>query len=217
VIVIGEIKQLILQLTPSVLSRLNYVAMVADLAVWCRRHPCPTFSSRHELYQSLVKSDDRIDFLEFGVARGKSLEWWLEYNKNLESKFRGYDVFSGLPERWMRLPEKTFAQPVPQIDDDRCEIIVGMFQNTLIQRPEFHGGKIIIHMDADLYSSTLYILTTVKPPSGSIVIFDEFSSPLHEFKAFSEFAESHYADYAVLGKTANYTQVAMELRDAAAR
>jgi hypothetical protein len=161
-----------------------------------------------------VKPTDRIDFLEFGVGKGTSLKWWLNYNQNPESRFRGYDVFTGLPERWMRLPETTFAQPVPQIEDQRCEIVVGMFQDTIRRQPQFHGGKIIIHMDADLYSSTLYLLTTIKPPAGSLVVFDEFSAPLHEFKAFSEYVESHYANYTVLGKTENYTQIAMELHAA---
>jgi hypothetical protein len=206
-----KLKSLVLRCTPSFLSRLDYVALVARLSAWCRKNPCQVFNDRFKMYQFLVNPTDHIDYLEFGVGNGESLKWWLNYNKNSKSRFRGYDIFTGLPERWMRLPESTFAQPPPTIEDSRCQIIVGMFQETILERPEFHEGKRIIHLDADLYSSTLYILSTIKPPVGSILIFDEFSAPMHEFKAFSEYVESHYMTYRLLGRTANYTQVAMEI------
>jgi O-methyltransferase len=206
-----KLKSLVLRETPSFLSRLNYVAMIGSLSTWCRKNPCRVFDSRFDMCEFLVKPTEQIDFLEFGVGNGQSLKWWLNYNLNSKSRFRGYDVFTGLPEKWMRLPEKTFAQPLPQIEDDRCQLIVGMFQETVRQCPPFNEGKIIIHMDADLYSSTLYILTTIKPPPGSILVFDEFSAPMHEYKAFSEYVESHYARYNVIGRTVNYTQVAMEM------
>ena len=163
------------------------------------------------MFESLVTSTDQIDFLEFGVGSAESLRWWLAYNRHEGSRFRGYDIFTGLPEKWMRLPKSAFAQAPPDIADPRCEIIVGMFQETVLQQPQFHGGKIIIHLDADLYKSTLYVLSTVKPPAGSILIFDEFSAPTHEFKAFSEYVESHYVKYRLLGRTANYTQLAIEI------
>jgi len=208
---IGRIKNLVLQCTPSFLAGLNYIAMVAKLSAWCRKNPCQTYNDRFSMYESLVKPTDRIDYLEFGVGNAESLKWWLNYNRHGDSRFRGYDIFTGLPEKWMRLPKSAFAQSLPEIADPRCEIIVGMFQQTMLQRPQFHGGKILIHLDADLYSSTLYVLTTVKPPAGSILIFDEFSAPMHEFKAFSEYVESHYVNYRLLGRTANYTQVATEI------
>ena len=41
-------------------------------------------------------------------------------------------------------------------------------------------------MDADLYSSTLYVLTMLAPylKAGDIVMFDEFTVPRHEYLAF---------------------------------
>jgi len=208
---IGIVKSLVLRCTPSFLSGLDYIAMVAKLSAWCRKNPCQTFDDRFALCESLVKPDDQIDYLEFGVGNAESLKWWLNYNRHDDSRFRGYDIFTGLPERWMRLPKSAFAQSPPDIADQRCQIIVGMFQETVLQPPQFHGGKVVIHLDADLYSSTLYVLTTVKPPAGSILIFDEFSAPTHEFKAFAEYVESHYINCRLLGRTANYTQVAMEI------
>ena len=47
----------------------------------------------------------------------------------------------------------------------------------------------MINNDSDLYSPTLYTLTMLhsRLVPGSIVIFDEFSSPLHEFRALHDY------------------------------
>jgi len=68
-------------------------------------------------------------------------------------------------------------------------------------------------MDADLYSSTLYALTTLSPfiQKGDIIFFDEFNVPLHEFKAFTEWTRSFYIDYEVLGSVNNFYQVAIKI------
>ena len=51
----------------------------------------------------------------------------------------------------------------------------------------------LLHIDCDLYSSTDYVLSTLKPAirSGTVIVFDEyFNYPgwkQHEHKAFEEF------------------------------
>ena len=78
---------------------------------------------------------------------------------------------------------------LPPISDPRLEFIVGYFQDSLIpflNRYPLRRRK-IIHMDADLYSSTLYVLALLAPHlrSGDIVVFDEFGSlrmAQHEFR-----------------------------------
>ena len=64
-------------------------------------------------------------------------------------------------------------------------------------------GQLIIHMDADLYSSTLYALCKLDNviKEGTIIIFDEFSSVLHESRALEDYAVSHLRDYEVLCST----------------
>jgi hypothetical protein len=87
-------------------------------------------------------------------------------------RFYGFDSFIGLPERWtpnakIDLGLGAFSQKgsPPDVSDSRVEFIKGWIQNTL---PEFiHSGQIapsrthLIHFDADLYSATLFILTTL--------------------------------------------------------
>jgi O-methyltransferase len=76
-------------------------------------------------------------------------------------------------------------------------------------------SRLIIHNDADLFSSTLYSLATIDPflQPGSILIFDEFANPLHEWKAFQDYVSAFQRSFKVLGAAGEYyTQVAMELQ-----
>ena len=68
----------------------------------------------------------------------------------------------------------------------------------------------MIHLDADLFSSTLYALTSMAPclNTGDILFFDEFNVPNHEFLAFKIFTESYYVKTKLLGAVNNYYQTA---------
>jgi len=68
-------------------------------------------------------------------------------------------------------------------------------------------------MDADLYTSTLFVLTSISPflGKGDILIFDEFNVPMHEFKAFTEWTQSYYIKYEVLAAVNNFYQVAFRI------
>ena len=103
----------------------------------------------------------------------------------------------------------------PIIWDSRCKLIKGMFQDTLIpflKRYNSSRNK-IIHMDADLYSSTLFVLMTLTPylHKDDIIIFDEFNVPLHEFKAFKDWTDSTYTKYKVICGVNNFHQIAIRL------
>jgi O-methyltransferase len=64
----------------------------------------------------------------------------------------------------------------------------------------------IIMMDADLYSATLYTLTSLAPfpKTGDIIFFDEFAVPTHEFKAFHDFVQSYYSNLKPIAAANNY-------------
>jgi hypothetical protein len=72
----------------------------------------------------------------------------------------------------------------------------------------------VIHLDADLYSATLFVLSQLyaKLKPGDIILFDEFNVPMSEFRAFEDFASSFYVDYEVIGAVNNYFQLAVRIK-----
>lgn len=201
---------------------------MAELSKWISKHKksCNNdfytssfkYRKRELLYEQVIVDyglDANIDYLEFGVSRGSSFKWWVNRIGNLEARFYGFDTFSGLPEAWGSFKKGAMGNGnrPPTIDDDRCEFFQGLFQQTLIPFLRDHKSdkRKVIHMDADIYSATLYVLTIITPfiKSGDIIFFDEFSVPLHEFKSFSEWTKSFYIDYEVLGGVNNFYQVAI--------
>ena len=176
---------------------------------------------RFGLYQFVfdhLHLDGAIQYLEFGVFKGDSISWWIEHNKNSDSHFTGFDTFTGLPEDWNFRYEKghfSTGGKTPDINDPRCSFEKGLFQDTLqkfIEKTPLNK-KTIIHLDADLYSSTLYVLTTLaaKLKKGDALIFDEFSVAKSEFRAFMDVTQSYNIKYKVLGAVNNYHQVAFEI------
>lgn len=147
-----------------------------------------------ELFARYQLSATRINFLEFGVAAGDSMRWWVSRNGHPASAFIGFDTFTGLPEDWGRVTKGTFSTggSVPSIDDERCRFVKGLFQHTLVPtlgQIQWTVARTVVHIDADLYSSTLYVLMAVNAhlKEGDIVMFDEFGSVCDEFRAFLDF------------------------------
>lgn len=181
--------------------------------------PRRDYTKRYKLYDYLVNSqnlkNEAFDYLEFGVSTAMSFKWWVANNKNSNSKFYGFDTFEGLPESWGTYKKGAMAANIPVMDDTRVEFVQGLFQDSV---PEFllahdlnNGRKKILHLDADLFSSTLYALTCFAPylKKGDILLFDEFNVPNHEFHAFKCFSESYYIKTRLLGAVNNYYQVAL--------
>jgi len=163
-----------------------------------------------------IKNQD-FDYLEFGVAEGASIKWWTDKIKNPNCRFYGFDVFTGLPEDFgvMKKNDYDTKGNTPKIDDDRVKFVSGMFQDSL---PNFlknfnSNRRKVIHMDADLYTSTLFVLTALYPTlrKDDIIIFDEFGVPTHEFKAFTEIVDSYKLKFKVIGAVNNYLQLAIKL------
>lgn len=179
------------------------------------------YNKRYELYNYILKKeeiDGNIDYLEFGVASGNSFKWWLNRIKDDQSRFYGFDTFTGLPEKWghYNIGDMGPQGNVPEFHDKRATLINGIFQKSLNEFLNKYDikRKIIIHMDADLYSSTSYVLhsLTTYIRSGDIIIFDEFNVPMHEFKAFSEWTKTNYVEYEVIASVNNFLQVAIKIK-----
>jgi O-methyltransferase len=178
------------------------------------------YAKRYDLYSHLINNEalgGPIDFFEFGVSKGLSFRWWVEHLNHSGAEFFGFDTFSGLPENWGSFKKGAMGNnnEPPAMNDERCHFYQGLFQQTL---PEFlksykSDKRKLIHMDADLYTSTLFVLTSVSPflKKGDIILFDEFNVPMHEFKAFSEWVRSYYINYKVIGAVNNFYQVAIRV------
>lgn len=114
-------------------------------------------------------------WLEFGVASGNTINY---ISKFTNDKVYGFDSFEGLPEKWRDGFDKgAFSRNgnLPHVNNN-VELIKGWFSETLLNFIQIHNKKVsFIHMDADLYSSTKYILDTLKNyiDKDCIIIFDE--------------------------------------------
>ncbi len=196
---------------------------------WLAAHPCDkSFGDRTAMYDYInaeVIGAEPIDYLEFGVFEGYTIRYWSELNRSEPSRFIGFDCFEGLPEKWdtsalgfTALTDKTFNVngAIPVIDDARVEFVKGYFQDTV---PGFldtfkPANRLVLHMDADLYTSTLYVLCSLDRliKKGTVIIFDEFFSINHEFRALNDYVSSFRRKYTLLVYTSpHYYQVAIRI------
>lgn len=88
------------------------------------------------------------------------------------------------------------------------EFVRGLFQNTVREflRSAQLNHRLIVHLDADLYSSTLFVLATLHPVlnSGAILIFDEFSCVNCGFRALMDYCSSFYRKFAPVGHAGTF-------------
>ena len=179
------------------------------------------YNKRYELYNFLYTSNmasGPINYLEFGVAQGHSFKWWALHNQDPATRLYGFDTFTGLPEAWdqFKAGDMSTQGKVPDIKDTRVEFLKGLFQETL---PDFlkrldRTKRNVIHMDADLYTSTLYVLTMLDPylKPGDIILFDEFGVPTHEFLAWQNYTASYPRKFELVAAANNYFFTAFRLK-----
>lgn len=209
-------------------------AYLSKFSEWKSNHSNPPFNDfylrkfdsqkRDEVYDFLFKHENLespIDYLEFGVYSGRTFYWWLNHNTHKDSEFHGFDTFTGLPEKWdlFNAGDMSVGGQIPSTDDSRAFFYKGLFQETLHPFLENYGNKNrkVIHLDADLYSSTLFVLTQLWQylKKDDILIFDEYGVPLHEFRAFEDFCKSFYLEYEVIYAGNNYFQLAVKITNPA--
>lgn len=195
---------------------------MSRLSRWVSLQPKPEFNDfpstwdyekRYKLYEHVLQTENLeqpLVYLEFGVANGQSFNWWMGHNQHPDSLFFGFDTFTGLPEDFGNFKKGTFntVHNIPSIPDQRGKFFQGLFQQTF---PDFlrtfsNSNRKVIMLDADLFSSTLFVLTSLSPHlrEGDILFFDEFGVPTHEFMAFKHFVESHYIPLEFIASANNY-------------
>lgn len=183
-------------------------------------NPAPVIYPKHtrmsQLYPTvgrMIGEDAAVTYLEFGVWKGASIKKMASIFTNPTARFIGFDSFRGLPEAWGNMPAGQFSVEgeIPSTTDERISFVKGYFQNTLpgfledlrCGRSQPPPGPVLVHFDADLYSSTLFLLSMLwQHIADYYFIFDEFFDDeviaLHDFLsaypmeiAFYAGAESH--------------------------
>ncbi|HCL83687.1 MAG TPA: hypothetical protein DIC22_06920, partial [Chitinophagaceae bacterium] len=188
--------------------------LINDFYSWKRDYP-----RRLELFDVVAAhyglDKNPILYLEFGVASGSSFFWWMKKNIHPDSLFRGFDTFEGLPEDWGGFKKGAMAFNQREAHDGRAEFIRGIFQASLHPFIESNKDLLshkpkIIHLDADLFSSTIFVLSQLYPylKKGDIIFFDEFNVANHEFLAFKIFTDSFYVKLRAIGAVNNFYQTA---------
>ena len=157
-------------------------------------------------HMKLQHKEDTL-WLEFGVASGKTINYISKFTKN---SVYGFDSFEGLPEKWRDGFDKGAFNNngnLPRVNSN-VVLVKGWFNLTLLDFIKTHNKKIsFLHIDCDLYSSTKYILDTLKDyiDTDCIVVFDElvnypgFDGDKGELKAFYEFINEYNVDYEWIG------------------
>lgn len=138
--------------------------------------------------------------VEFGVGSGTSTRIIAGHMPVV-----GFDSGQGLPEDWRpEFPKHSFAYDIPEVDN--AIVVEGWFEDTL-PGTDFEGLGFIglVHLDADLYSSTATALKYIGPHlrPGAVVVFDEWfgypTAEQHEQRAWREFADGTGISWTVVG------------------
>jgi len=113
---------------------------------------------------------------EFGVREGRSLKWLIEaYPKQI---IHAFDSWRGLPEDWdhgQGVVADMSCNP-PDVPE-HVLLYEGWFKDTIPLWTTNHKGPIsFLHMDADIYSSTIEVLSKLNEQivPGTVIVFDEF-------------------------------------------
>lgn len=146
-------------------------------------------------------------YMEFGVFTGGTMRYMAK--RKPKAEFHGFDSFEGLPNDWSGMPfvKSTFSVKgaLPKVPSN-VSLHKGWFNETLPAWRKAHQGKVaFMHIDCDLYSSTVDILENLadRMQAGTIVLFDEyFNYPNwenHEYKAWKEFVAKYHVQYEYIG------------------
>ena len=185
----------------------------------------PNFTCDYDLHEWIATTQldpdllSRGTVLEFGVATGRTLNQfahWLPYKP-----VHGFDGFVGLPEDWTsRMRKGFFARSnLPQVRKN-CQLWVGWFDQTLPkfkEKIQLYRPIALLHVDCDLYSSTVTILNNLKDNivPGTVIVFDEYLNypgwHMDEYRAWQEHVKAWGRSYEYIGRVGRHQQVAVRV------
>ena len=149
------------------------------------------------------------DYAEFGVYRGgcARLIHALMFG---DRKLHLFDSFEGLPDDWTESKKagafRLEPDQIPTFNSRRAVLHKGWFKDTVPEWAKTMTGSLaFVHMDADLYSSTLDALFGINKlvAKGTIILFDEyvFGAQDDEHRAFTDWAEQYSRKFEYLWRT----------------
>jgi hypothetical protein len=199
---------------------LNAAVSYLETGRWLAAHgyrPSVRVAGTRELIDLIIKDvrNKNVLYLEFGVYRGESIRYWSSQLQNPQSNLHGFDSFEGLPENWnIDSPKGRFTTngSIPVIDDPRVKFFKGWFDETLPQYRIPPHDILVLYLDADLYSSTIYVLNKLKSSihPGTYIYFDEFADRSNELRAFAEFLNGSGAHFKLLAATRDNAKVVFQ-------
>jgi hypothetical protein len=185
----------------------------------------PNFDTDYDLHKWITTTQldsellSRGTVLEFGVATGRTLNQFAHW---LPTKpIHGFDGFVGLPEDWTSRMRKGFfaRSTLPRVRKN-CQLWVGWFNETLPtfkQKIQLTRPIALLHVDCDLYSSTVTILNKLKDNivPGTVIVFDEYINypgwQLDEFRAWQEHCKMYGIKYEYIGRVSRHQKVAIRV------
>ena len=152
----------------------------------------------------LKQKEDTL-WLEFGVGGGSTINYIASQTPGI---VHGFDSFYGNPEKCREGFEAGHynRDGVPPQVASNVILVQGLFQDTLKDFLVSQNKKIsFVHFDCDLYSSTKFVLDSIKDyiDDGCIIVFDEFVNFVGfgeaEYQAFYDFLSENNVDYELIG------------------
>lgn len=158
---------------------------------------------KRHLYQILpyAKLDGHI--IEFGVYKGKTIS--IIASVWQDQTIWGFDSFVGLPEDWRTNSQDALhSHPAGHFDlrndpkkptyPTNANLVAGWFNESLPSWIEQNPGPIkFLHIDCDLYSSTLTVLELLNSQivPGTVIAFDEMY-PWNGLKHYDLWEQGEY-------------------------
>jgi len=177
------------------------------------KHPPKNQIVESPLRQACSGKTIQGKWLEFGVFSGKTINLMAQYAPK-ETFVYGFDTFEGLPEAWRdKFDKGAFDRKgvFPKVSSN-VRLVKGLFQDTLgdwIKENMKVNEKVsICHLDADLYSATIFVLRALADyiVPGSILVFDELINfpgfEEHEWKALLESVDEFGWSFEWIGQSA---------------
>ena len=221
-------KQLLGQYTDVIDTEVTAIRLASEeSAQYVLQHmrAVPNFDTDYDLHKWITTTQldsdllSRGTVLEFGVATGRTLNQFAHWLPN--KPIHGFDGFVGLPEDWTSRMRKGFfaRSTLPRVRHN-CQLWVGWFNETLPkfkEKIQLTRPIALLHVDCDLYSSTVTILNSLKDNivPGTVIVFDEYINypgwQLDEFKAWQEHCKMYGVQYEYIGRVSRHQKVAVRV------